>query len=162
MKSWQKYFYYPEAVLSLGCSTLLMAIACIFVPGVALDSLRYSGLSGFAWAPVLLWAGGMMGTYALWSLFFKIEEGKRGFKITELPWVSVICGMAANIYPVAWFLIEASRPSDVLISLAFLTPCIAATHWIWFLTGKPVQLNEYATARKKCRLHWPKALKISC
>jgi len=140
MQGWWKYLYCVEAVLSLGLGTALVIAASVFVPIVVWGSLVDLNLSVSEFYLIALWVGGMMGVYALWSLFLRIEEGKRGIKIAELPWVSIICGVAANIYPIALSLFNASRLSDALIEIACLIPCVAAVHWTWFLTNKPTQI----------------------
>jgi len=127
MKEWQKNLYFAEFLLVAVSSAFFILGSLFLLLGLATAVARSAALL------LPIWIGGAMGTYALWSLYFKIYDERSGLRVDELPWFTLTCGMLANLMGVVFFIFQARGREDVLLSLVGLIPIAIAVHWTYIL-----------------------------
>lgn len=79
-----------------------------------------------------LWIGGCFGTYALWSMYFRLYENKSARTFRDLPLIALGCGITANSIPVFYFIFTVTKSNQaafVAFCLAFLAPTYVSFHW---------------------------------
>lgn len=84
----------------------------------------------------LLWIGGCLGTYALWSMYFRIYNNESAQALSDLPLLPLAAGIVANAVPVFYFIFTITKPDQVAFvafCLAFLAPSYVSLHWAFVL-----------------------------
>jgi hypothetical protein len=132
----------------------------IAIPAVLFDIFTLPMLMGvapsanpiFSLQLLLLWIGGCMGTYALWSMYFRIYKNQSVRTLKELPLIPLGCGIIANAIPVFYFIFTVTKPNQaafVAFCLAFLAPTYVAIHWAFALLKVGLTRHSTRTPQKR-------------
>jgi hypothetical protein len=140
MQQWRQYVYFLEFVLVAIPATLYEFMTLFLLAGLA-GSSPNAALQLF-----VLWIGGCMGIYALWSMYARLIYNKSVHTISELPWITLGCGIIANAVAVFYFIFTVTKPDQVAFvafCLAFLAPAYVSIHWAFaLLTTQPRGLSK--------------------
>jgi hypothetical protein len=129
MNQWLQQFYFFEFVLVVVPVTLFIIFTLFLL-------ISYAGTGAnpsFAFKLLLLWVGGAMGTYALWSMYFRIYKNKSVQSITELPLLALGFGIVANAIPLIYSFLYSTKSGLLFYVLLGFSPVIVALHWSFAL-----------------------------
>ena len=128
MQRWRQHLYFAEFVL------VAVPIAILqFCTLPLLIRVLPSAAPAFSLLLFALWVGGCFGTYALWSMYFRIYKNQGVQSLTELPWLPLAAGTTANVVPVFYFIFSVTKPNQwavVASCLVLLAPVYVSIHWV--------------------------------
>lgn len=127
MQQLRQYIYWFEFILVAIPATFFLFLTIFLLAGLAGSN------PGFSLQLFVLWIGGCMGVYALWSMFVRLLNNKLVNSVRELPLLSLACGMVANAVPVFYFFLIVTKPEQLAFALFCISPAIVALHWTFAL-----------------------------
>lgn len=128
MQPWRQHIYFLEFVLVVIPVALFVIVTSILLVGFATEEPRV------ALKILPFWIGGCMGTFALWSMYFRLYKNQTIHTFKKLPYATLVCGIFANAIPVFYFgTFSAVKLDRLVFSLALLVPIFVAIHWTFAL-----------------------------
>jgi len=129
---WLQRIYFFEFLFIVLPATFFVFITFFLLIGYAGTGANPS----FAFKLSLLWVGGAMGTYSFWVMYVRLLNKRFVSKYRELPFISLICGVIANVIPVLIFLTFNMKFGKLIVTFLFFAPTIVALHWTFALINK--------------------------
>jgi hypothetical protein len=148
---WLQRIYFIEFLFIVVPATFFEFITFFLLIGYAGTGANPSA----AFQLSLLWVGGAMGTYSFWVMYVRLLNMRFVLNYRELPFISLICGVIANVIPVLIFLTFNMNFGKLMVTLLFFAPTIVALHWIFALINKMPNLafeRDAAKARRPSTL----------
>jgi hypothetical protein len=127
MEWWRQKIYMLEFVLVVLPATIFLFFTFFLLAGLAGSNPR------FALQLFILWLGGCLGTYALWTMYVRLLNNKLVSNLKELPLILLACGIISNAVPVFYFLFTVAKLEQFIFTLLCFAPAIVAFHWIYTL-----------------------------